>query len=127
MKRVQIDLEFLFRSSPTIVYQFLTTPACLVRWFCDEVDILGDYFTFMWGGEPQVAEIVDDLEEERIRFKWVDADNKDEYLEFRISVAPITGETILEITDFCDAAEEKDIRQLWDNQMKTLKQEMGSG
>ncbi|MFZ1786900.1 MAG: START-like domain-containing protein, partial [Saprospiraceae bacterium] len=39
MRREKIDLEFIFKASPAIVYQFLTQPACLVRWFCDAVDI----------------------------------------------------------------------------------------
>lgn len=127
MERVRIDMEFLFRASPTILYQFLTTPACLVRWFSDEVDIQGEYFTFSWSGADEVAEMIDDIEEERIRFKWVDADDEDEYLEFRISRSPITDDTILEITDFCDSDEEKDTRQLWESQIKTLKKEMGGG
>ncbi|MEZ4947923.1 MAG: START-like domain-containing protein [Saprospiraceae bacterium] len=127
MERVRIDMEFLFRASPTIVYQFLTTPACLVRWFSDGVDIQGEYYTFSWSGADEVAEMIDDIEEERIRFKWLDADDEDEFLEFRISRSPITDETILEITDFCDSDEEKDQRALWDSQIKTLKKEMGGG
>lgn len=126
MNRVQLNLEFLFRASPTIVYQFLTTPACLVRWFCDVADIQGDYFTFEWAGIPQVAELVDDIEEELLRFKWVDG-HENEYLEFRISTSPITDETILSITDFCDTDEVDDIKQLWDSQIKTMKKEMGGG
>lgn len=126
MKRVRLDIEFLFRASPTILYQFLTTPACLVRWFCDGVDIQGDYYTFSWNGADEVAEMVDDIEEERIKFKWLNADDE-EYLEFKISKSPVTDETILEITDFCDGDEAEDIKQLWESQVKTLKKEMGGG
>ncbi|MEL6669624.1 MAG: START-like domain-containing protein, partial [Bacteroidota bacterium] len=43
------------KASPAIVYKFLTTPACLMRWFCDEVDIEGDTFTYVWAGEPEFA------------------------------------------------------------------------
>src|SRR5690606_22624870 len=126
MERVQLDIEFLFRAAPAMVYQFLTTPACLVRWFCDGVDIQGDYYTFSWRGADEVAGMVDDIEEERIKFRWLDAD-EDEFLEFRISKSPVTDETILEITDFCDSDEVDDIKQLWESQVKTLKKEMGGG
>ncbi|RMF24438.1 MAG: activator of HSP90 ATPase 1 family protein [Bacteroidetes bacterium] len=125
MKRVKINLEFLFRASPTILYKFFTTPACLTRWFCDEVDINGSTFTFVWGGSEEVAELVEDVEDERIRFHWEDS-APDEYLEFRMSRSPVTGETILEITDFCDEDEVEDQRQLWESQIKTLRQETGS-
>ena len=125
MERVKFTLEFLFRASPTILYKFLTTPSCLIRWFCDEVDIQGDTFTFVWSGSEEVAELIDDIEEERLRFKWEDAEDEEEYLEFNISKSPVTGETILEITDFCDEDEVADQQQLWESQMKELRKETG--
>ncbi len=125
MKRVQVNLEFIFRASPTILYRFLTTPSTLIRWFCDEVDITGDTYTFIWGGTEEVAELVDDIEDERLRFKWEDAENENEYLEFRMSRSPVTGETVFEITDYCDEDEVEDTRQLWESQMKQLRQETG--
>ena len=68
MERVQFSMEYLFRASPSILYKFFTTPACLVRWFCDEVDIQGSIFTFFWSGSDEMAEVIDDVEDERIRF-----------------------------------------------------------
>lgn len=125
MERVQINLEFIFRASPKILYQFLTTPSCLIRWFCDEIDIQDDTYTFMWSGAEEVAELIDDIEEERLRFKWEDADSEEEYLEFRFSKSPVTAETILEITDWCDEDEVDDQKQLWESQIKVLRQEAG--
>ena len=118
-------MEFIFRASPTILYTFLTTPACLVRWFCDEVDIQGTTYTFFWSGSEEVAEILEDIEDERIRFRWLEAESKEEYLEFDISQSPVTGETILVITDFCDKDELEDQKQLWESQMQELKKETG--
>lgn len=125
MERVKFDLEFIFRASPTILYTFLTTPACLVRWFCDEVDIQGTTYTFFWSGSEEVAEILEDIEDERIRFRWLEAESKEEYLEFDISQSPVTGETILVITDFCEKDELEDQKQLWESQMQELKKETG--
>jgi uncharacterized protein YndB with AHSA1/START domain len=129
MERVKFSLEFIFRASPTILYTFLTSPACLVRWFCDEVDIQsdaqGDTYSFFWSGSEEAAHVLEDIEDERIRFKWVEAENEDEYLEFDISQAPVTGETILVITDFCDADEVGDQKRLWESQIQELKKETG--
>ncbi|NND05444.1 MAG: activator of HSP90 ATPase 1 family protein [Saprospiraceae bacterium] len=124
MKRVSFDMEFLFRASPTIIYKFLTTPSCLVRWFCDAVDIQEDTFTFEWNGAEEVAFMIDDIEEERIRFQWEEADDS-EYLEFRMEISPVTNETILSLTDYCDEDEVDDQKQLWSNQMDELRREMG--
>lgn len=125
MKRVKIDLEFIFRASPAIIYTFITTSECLVRWYCDEVDITNETFTFYWSGSSEVAYLIDDIEEERVRMKWEDADDPEEYLEFRMYKSDITNETILEITDFCDADEVQEISDLWATQMVELKKECG--
>ncbi len=126
MKRVQFNLEFLFRASPTIVYKFITTPSCLIRWFCDECDVTADdIYSFKWEGSEETAELIDDIEDERIRFRWEDAEEEEEYLEFRMSRSPVTGETILEITDYADEDEVDDQKQLWESQIKVLRQETG--
>lgn len=125
MERVKFEMEFIFRASPTILYTFLTTPACLVRWFCDEVDIHVNTYTFFWSGSEEVAEILEDIEDERLRFRWLEAPSKNEYLEFDISQSPVTGETILVITDFCDEDELEDQKQLWESQMQELRKETG--
>lgn len=124
MKRVSFDMEFIFRASPTILYRFITTPSCLIRWFCDEVDILGDDFTFVWNGAEEMAILVDDIEDERLRFQWEDAP-EDEYLEFRFYKSPVTNETVLEITDFADEDEVEEQKELWANQIKKLRIETG--
>ena len=124
MDRVSFDMEFIFRASPTILYKFLTTPACLIRWFSDGVDIEEDVYTFSWEGSEERAELVEDIEDERLRFVWEEADDG-EYLEFRMQKSPVTGETILEITDFADDDEVDDQRQLWESQIKVLRQETG--
>ncbi len=126
MERVKFTIEFIFKASPTILYQFLTTPSCLIRWFCDKADIQGDYYTFEWGGSVEVAMVIDDIEEERLRLKWVEAD-EGEYLEYNITTSPITGETIMYITDFCDEDEVEDQKQLWIMQIKQLQKECGGG
>jgi uncharacterized protein YndB with AHSA1/START domain len=126
MDRVKFELEYLFRASPNILYKFITTPACLVRWFCDEVDITpGGKYTFFWSGSEEVAEVLDSESDEYIRFQWEDAEDDDEYLEFRMTRSPVTGETILLITDFVDEDEVDDQKQLWEEQIKHLRSETG--
>jgi len=125
MERVKIDLEFIFRASPTILYKFITTPSCLIRWFCDEVDIQGETYTFSWSGSEEVADLIDDVEDDRVRFQWEDAESDKEFLEFRMRKSPVTNETILEITDYCDSDEVADQEQLWKSQIIQLRSATG--
>ncbi|MFK8057399.1 MAG: START-like domain-containing protein [Saprospiraceae bacterium] len=125
MARVKIQLEELFKSSPKMLYQFITDPACLVRWFCDEADLEADRYEFTWDGHPEMASLDETDEDSRIRFKWDDADDKEEYLEFKMYKAGVTDQTVLEVHDFCDDDEIDDSKTLWISQLKRLKQEIG--
>lgn len=125
MERVSFKIDFLFRASTTIVYRFLTTPDCLIRWFCDQADVTDGEYTYTWDGEDEVATLIDDIEDEYIKLQWEHAESDREFLEFKISRSPVTGETLLEITDWCDADEVDDQKQLWVNQMASMQKEMG--
>jgi len=103
----------------------MTTPACLVRWYCDEVDITNDVYTFYWSGSSEIAYLLDDIEDERVRFEWEDAEDPNEFLEFRMYKSDITNETIVEITDFCDEDETQEIKDLWATLMVDLRKECG--
>ena len=124
MSRVQINMEFIFRASPAILYSFLTSPSTLIRWFCDEVDIQDDVYTFSWDGAEEVAELIDDIEEERLKFQWEDADDN-EYLEFKMYKSDVTNETVLEIKDWCDDDEVEEQKDLWETQINKLRIECG--
>ncbi len=121
---MQIDMEFIFRASPAILYSFLTSPSTLIRWFCDEVDIQDDVYTFSWDGAEEVAELIDDIEEERLKFKWEDAD-EGEFLEFVMYKSDVTNETVLEIKDWCDDDEVDEQKDLWEKQISKLRIECG--
>ncbi|MEP7323596.1 MAG: START-like domain-containing protein [Saprospiraceae bacterium] len=124
-KRVLFTIDFLLKASPTIVYHFITTPSCLVRWFCDAVDITNEYYTFSWNGNIEVAELLDDIEDERLRFTWLDGEDEEDFFEFRISTADITDETILEIVDYAWIDEVEEQKELWRTQVEKLRKETG--
>jgi uncharacterized protein YndB with AHSA1/START domain len=127
MKRTQLKQEYIFRASPQILYQFLTTPSCLIRWFCDNVEIDGEVYTFYWGDSTDEATVVEDLEDEVFSLRWEGLHEDNEKLEFRITEAPVTGETILTLTDYCDDNEVKDQKRYWDKQMGELQVASGGG
>ena len=101
-------------------------PDCLIRWFCDEADVTGNQFVFTWDGNEEVAILIDKKENEMLRFKWEDAENEGEYLQYSLSKSEMTRETILLVTGFCeDESEIEDQRQLWETQIKRLRQATG--
>ncbi|MCB0706900.1 MAG: activator of HSP90 ATPase 1 family protein [Saprospiraceae bacterium] len=126
MERVKIEVEYVFRASPQVLYQFFIMPDRLIRWFCDAVYIDDNVFTFEWNGSSEEAILIEDIENTLVRFSWSEQD-EDEFFEFDLSISPVTGDTILMVRDFCDADEIKDQEALWDSQLKQLKRETGEG
>jgi uncharacterized protein YndB with AHSA1/START domain len=126
MARKKFTLEYIIRSSPAILFEFCTNTSSLAQWFSEYADSNGDTYTFGWtGGSYEKAELQDWVDEERVRYHWVNAP-KNEYFQFRIYKSEISFETVLEVTDFCDEKELKDQTFLWDNQIEALKHAIGA-
>lgn len=121
-KRKEIKLEYLVKSSPTILFEFLSEPAELGQWFADKVTEEKEVYTFIWEGYPQLANLGKYTQNEVVRFDWQD---NDEYLQFEIIISDITKETILMVTDFCDEKGENDMKMLWDTSIKKLNARIG--
>jgi len=118
-------LEYPVRCSPSILFEFLSTPAGLQEWFADKVDERDNVFFFSWNGSSQKAEVLESQEEKFIRFHWLDAP-KEEYFEFSIEKSEITNQTILVVKDFAEKKEVKDQSMLWNYQVKDLFHRIGS-
>jgi uncharacterized protein YndB with AHSA1/START domain len=117
-------LEYIIKSSPTILFNFLTTPAGLSQWFADSVDINGPTYTFVWNGSEEHADLIEEVENELVRFKW-DYHEDHEYFEFLIEKSEVTGDTILYVTDFADDFDMDDQKTLWDSQIANLIRRIG--
>ena len=125
MSKQLYTLEYPVRCSPSILFEFLSTPAGLQEWFADRVDERDNIFFFSWNGSSQKAEVLESQEEKFIRFHWLDAP-KEEYFEFSIEKSEITNQTILIVKDFAEKKEVKDQSMLWNYQVKDLFHRIGS-
>ena len=125
MSKQLYTLEYPVRCSPSILFEFLSTPAGLQEWFADKVDERDNIFFFSWNGSSQRAEVLESQEEKFIRFHWLDAP-KEEYFEFSIEKSEITNQTILVVKDFAEKKEVKDQSMLWNYQVKDLFHRLGN-
>ncbi len=122
----KIELEYIIKTSPSILFNRLSTPSGLSEWFSDDVNVKGSLYTFIWEGAEQVAELVSKKENKSIRFHWLDDDDEESYFEFNINVDDLTGETALMIADFAEDDEKEDSIELWNQQIEQLKHCLGS-
>jgi len=126
--KIKFEIEFPIHSSPQLLYQYISTPSGLSEWFSDNVNSRGELFTFIWDDSEEQAKLLSKKSGERIKFKWL-ADEEEElstYFEIRIQVDEITKDVSLMVVDFAFEDEVEEAKMLWENQISSLKQVLGS-
>lgn len=126
MKRISFELEFFFKSSVSMVFEYVSTSEGLSMWFCDSVMEVDDKFEFFWEGNSENAILTEYVHDEKVVFKWEDAANQSEFLEFKVFKSPITNDTILTVKEFCDEDELDDVTELWNSQISELRSILGN-
>jgi hypothetical protein len=126
--KIRYEIEFSINSSPQLLYQYISTPSGLSEWFADNVNSRGEFFTFIWNDSEEKARLCSKKSGEKVRFKWVDDNNKDTefYFELHILVDEITKDVSLMVIDFADTEEVDEAKLLWENQISDLKHVIGS-
>lgn len=124
--KVKYEMEFPIQASPSLLYQYISTPSGLSEWYADNVNSRGELFTFIWDGSEEKAKLVSKKNGERIKFRWLDDDETSYYFEIRIQVDEITKDVSVMITDFAEEDEIDEGKMLWENMVSNLKQILGS-
>ena len=122
------EMEFVIQASPSLIYTYISTPSGLSEWYADNVNSRGELFTFIWDGSEEQAKLLSKKSGERVKFRWLtdDEDGATYYFEIRIQVDEITKDVSLMITDFAEDDEIEEGKMLWENQIGSLKQVLGS-
>ncbi len=125
--KVKYEMEFPIHVSPSLLFQYISTPSGMSEWYADNVNSRGEYFTFIWEGSEEKAKLIGKKSGERIKFRWVEDEDTPYYFEMRIQVDEITKDVSLMVTDF--AEDEDDVEEgkmLWTNMISNLKHILGS-
>lgn len=125
-EKIKYEMEFPIQASPSLLFQYISTPSGLSEWYADNVNSRGEYFTFIWEGSEEKAKLVSKKTDERIKFRWVDDEDTSYFFELRIQVDDITKDVSLMITDFAEEDEVDEGKMLWENMVSDLKQILGS-
>jgi uncharacterized protein YndB with AHSA1/START domain len=125
--RKKVELEYLLKTSPKILYNMISTPSGLSEWFADDVNVRGEVLTFFWDGSEEKAKVLAKVKDQFIRFQWDYDEGEDVFFEFRIKIDPITREVALIITDFVDEDDdEESATGLWESQVDDLRRVLGA-
>lgn len=125
-ERVKLEIEFLLKTSPKILYNMISTPSGLSEWFADDVNIREDILTFFWDGSEEKAKIITKSKDNYVKYQWDFDEGNTMYFEFRIKIDAITREVALLVTDYVEADEEDSARSLWESQLEDLRRVLGA-
>ncbi len=127
--KIKYEMEFPIQASPSLLYQYLSTPSGLSEWYADNVNSRGEVFTFIWEGSEEQAKLLSKKSDERIKMRWLEDEEEGNsyFFEMRIQVDEITKDVSLMITDFAEDEDEvNEGKMLWENMISDLKHVLGS-
>jgi uncharacterized protein YndB with AHSA1/START domain len=124
-EKKKFTIEYEIKSSPRILYGFLSEANGLTQWFADDVTVRDQVYTFTWDGEQQKAKLLAIKENKMVRFKWVD-DEPQCYFEMEILQDELTNDVALSITDFAVEDLIGERKLIWDNQIEYLISVLGA-
>ena len=125
--KIKYEMEFPIHASPSLLYQYISTPSGLSEWYADNVNSRGELFTFIWEGSEEQAKLVSKKSDERVKFRWAEEEGTPYYFDIRIQVDDITKDVSIMITDFAEDEDEvEEGKMLWENMISDLKQVLGS-
>lgn len=126
--KIKYELEFPIHASPSLLYQYISTPSGLSEWFADNVNSRGEIFTFIWDDSEEKAKLVSKRTGERVKFRWLEEDGSDTeyFFELKIMEDDITKDVSIVVVDFSEEDEMDESKLLWENQISDLKHVLGS-
>jgi uncharacterized protein YndB with AHSA1/START domain len=125
----KVELEYVLKTSPKVLYNLVATPSGLSEWFADNVNIgQDDVYTFFWDGSGEDARLLTMRPGEYIKWRWLydEEENENTFFEFRISTDPMTKSTVFNVTDFADEDEYEETVSLWESQISELRRIIGA-
>ncbi|MFI5157255.1 MAG: START-like domain-containing protein [Sphingobacteriales bacterium] len=124
-EKKKFTMEYEIKSSPRILYSFLSESNGLTQWFADDVTVRDQVYTFTWDDEQQKAKLLLLKENKLVKFRWVD-DEPQYYFEMEILQDELTNDVALGITDFATEETINDRKLIWDNQIEYLISVLGA-
>lgn len=120
-------IEYVFgKVSKQSLWRHISTPVGLSEWFAEDVRQNGNEFSFIWSSDSEeIAMMLSLTEGERIRFRWQDEAKEKTFFELSIHELELTGDCVLEVTDFAEKGERTESIEFWDTLVERLQLSLG--
>jgi uncharacterized protein YndB with AHSA1/START domain len=130
MEKFKFITEFELRSSPKVLFPYISTPSGLEQWFAEKVTVLPNQrFDFQWDGDSHVAKQTGLRINKAVKFEFENTSDDDldnNHLEIKLEVSELTQTTFLRVVDYSSNKDEAELISLWNGFMDNLKEIVGS-
>lgn len=126
--KIKFEQEYLLKTSLKVLNNMLMTPSGLSEWFCDDVNVKDDIYTFYWDGSEEQARLLSKKANDHIKLRWLEdeEDGLDSYIEMRFKADPMTKAAVLNFTGFAYEDELEETQLYWENTIGELKRIIGA-
>ena len=116
--------EFPFKTSPKVLYNYISTPGGLQQWFAENVSIDSDRnFHIEWDNEVHIASVSKRLNKSA-KYDFI-GDDEGNSLELKLISGELDGSTYLQVIDISDNDNDEDLNDLWLGLVDDLKDIVG--
>jgi uncharacterized protein YndB with AHSA1/START domain len=130
MEKFKFITEFELRSSPKVLFPYISTPSGLEQWFAEKVTVLPNQrFDFQWDGDSHIAKQTGLRINKAVKFEFENTSEDDldnNHLEIKLEVSELTQTTFLRVIDYSSNKDEAELISLWNGFMDNLKEIVGS-
>ncbi|PWJ58965.1 hypothetical protein CLV98_103337 [Dyadobacter jejuensis] len=130
MEKYKFVAEFELRSSPKVLFPYISTPSGLEQWFAEKVTILPDQiFDFEWDGDSHRAQLTGIRVNKSVHFEFLDTseDNLDNnFVELKLEVSELTQTTFLRVVEYSSNKDTEEMEFIWNGFLESLKEIVGS-
>ena len=92
-EKVKFEIEFPIQASPSLLYQYMSSPSGMSEWFADNVNSRGEYYTFIWNGSEEKAKLLGKKREFENKLSYYHKNKKFIPYEFYKAFSNIAYET----------------------------------
>ena len=130
MEKYKFVTEFELRSSPKVLFPYISTPSGLEQWFAEKVKVLPDHrFDFQWDGDSHIAKQTGLRINKAVKFEFENT-SEDEldnnHVELKLEVSDLTQTTFLRVIDYSSNRDQDELDSLWHGFIDNLKEIVGS-
>ncbi|WP_247236368.1 START-like domain-containing protein [Telluribacter sp. SYSU D00476] len=130
MEKHKFVVEYELRSSPKVLFPYISTASGLEQWFAEKVKVLPDHrFDFHWDGESHVARQTSHRLNKAVRYEFENTGETEfdlNYIEMKLEVSELTQSTYLRVVDYSQNADNQELLSMWNGLIESLKEIVGS-